>query len=165
MPVIFESDLPGIGRKFQVSTAAGDKLAIVVHDDGRRELFHFKHDDPDESISMVTLNDLEARQVAGIVGGLTYRPRTLEEAEVEFDDLIVEWYRVEPNAQGLGKTIGELQVRLKTGAIIIAVVEKDHVKRVNPGPTQVINEGATLVVVGERAQLKALRQLIFAGKR
>jgi len=160
---IRETDLPGIGRKFQVEARSGDKLVIVVHDDGRRELYHFDHADPDESISMVTLDDEEARRVAAIVGGMVYRPQSLEQVQMNMQDLIIEWYRVEAGSPCVGKTIGQLEIRKRTGASIIAMVERDHSKRISPGPDAALRDGVTLVVAGEMAQVKALRRLLAQG--
>ncbi|ABO50047.1 potassium/proton antiporter regulatory subunit, CPA2 family [Desulforamulus reducens MI-1] len=162
MSLIKETDLPGIGRKFQVNTRSGDKLVIVIHDDGRREIHHFDYDDPEESISMVTLDDNEARRVSGIIGGMAYLPKALESVEVAFDNMVFEWYKVESGAKAIGKTIVELQIRKKTGAMIIAIIKKDE-KIINPGPNQVIAEGATLVVIGERKQVKACKELLLNG--
>jgi TrkA domain protein len=165
MSTIRESDLPGIGRKFQLEARSGDKLVIVVHDDGRRELYHFDPDDPDELLSMVTLNDTEARQVAGIIGGLNYTPKALESVSITLEDLVIEWYRIAPGSRAIGQTIGQLQVRQATGANIIAVIEKDGRKRINPGPEQPLDEDATVVVAGERQQVQAFKRLLAYGSQ
>ena len=158
-----ESDLPGIGRKIQINTRGGDKLIIIIHDDGRREMYHFEYDDPDQSISMITLDNNEARQIAAIVGGMTYTPKALERVDVAFDELIIEWYKTEPGYKSIGKSIGELNVRQNSGAMVIAVVEKNHNKTVNPGPDFVIPSEATLVVVGEREQQRLFKQILLNG--
>ncbi|MFZ5596758.1 MAG: cation:proton antiporter regulatory subunit [Bacillota bacterium] len=163
MSLIRESDLPGIGRKFQINTRSGDKLVIVVHDDGKREMHHFDYNDPDESISMVTLDDAEARRVGAILGGMVYMPKALESVDVAFDEMVIEWFRVGPEAKAVGKTIGELHVRKKTGAMIIAVIKRDQAKIINPGPDQTIYEGATLVLLGERGQVRNCKRLICDG--
>ncbi|MEF3302157.1 cation:proton antiporter regulatory subunit [Paenibacillus sp. GYB003] len=160
---IRESDLPGIGRKFCLDSRSGDKLVIVIHNDDRRELYHLNPDDPDEIMSIITLDDEEARAVSGILSGITYRPKQLETQEMMLDGLLIEWLRIEPLSQCIGKRIGELDIRRRTGATIIAVIEKNHQKCMNPGPDYVFSAGSTLVVAGERMHLKELKQLLFNG--
>jgi TrkA domain protein len=165
MSTIRESDLPGIGRKFQLEARSGDRLVIVIHDDGRRELYHFDRNDPDELLSMVTLDDTEARQVAGIIGGLNYTPKALESVNITLEDLVIEWYRIGPGSHAIGQTIGNLQVRQTTGATIIATIDKAGRKRINPGPEQILDEDTTVVVAGERQQVRAFKRLLAYGSQ
>ncbi len=158
-----ETDLPGIGKKFVVQTRSGEKLTIIIHDDGRRELYHFDEDNADDSISMVTLDDDEARYVSAIIGGVTYQPTALENIEVALGDLIIEWYRLEPNYKAIGKTIGELRIRQRSGATIIAVIEKNQKKHVNPGADLMLTADALVVVIGERLHQQQIRHILLNG--
>jgi TrkA domain protein len=164
MSTIREAPLPGVGRKFQIETANGDRLVIVIHDDGTRELYHFTRKNPDRVASVVTLQDAEARQIAGIIGGLTYVPKALASAEIVLDDLLLEWYTIPPGSSCVGKTIRDLQVRTATGASIVSIIEPDRVKRLNPGADTVMNEGATLILAGDRRTITNLKRLLESGK-
>jgi len=164
MSSISESNLPGVGRKFQIETTSGDRLIIVIHDDGRRELYHFNRKNLDRADSVLTLTDGEARQIAGIVGGLTYVPKALPSTEVVLDDLVLEWFKIEPDSAGIGKTIKELQARKVTGASIVSIIEPNQVNRVNPEADTVINEGATFIIAGDRRNITKLKQLLINGK-
>lgn len=163
MSSISESNLPGIGRKFQVETTSGDRLIIVIHDDGRRELYHFDRKNLQRAASVLTLTDGEARQIAGIVGGLTYVPKALPSAEVVLDDLVLEWFTIEPKNACIGKTIRDLQARTVTGASIVSIIEPSRVKRTNPEADTIINEGATLILAGDRSNIAVLKRLLVEG--
>ncbi len=159
MSVVRESDLIGIGKKYQIETEAGDNMVVVIHDDGRRELY--RHDDVDnETHCVMTLSDEESRQIAGILGGLSYKPKALETIEVALDDLRIEWYKVEASNDGVNKSIGELNVRQKTGASIIAAI-KDTESIINPGPEFVIEPGVTLVIAGKAKNIKLLKEILL----
>lgn len=164
MPTISEATLPGIGRKFQVEASSGERLTIVIHDDGIRELYHSNSTDPDELVPVITLTDGEARQVAGIIGGLTYVPKALPTTEMVVDDLVLEWYTIPRGAACVGKTIQDLRVRSQTGASIVSIIEPDRVKRINPGPDTVLNEAATLILAGDRRTVAALKVLLTRGE-
>jgi len=164
MSSISEVFLPGVGRKFQVETLDGERLVIVIHDDGTRELYHFTRKNLDRPTSVLRLTDGEARQIAGIIGGLTYVPRSLPMAEVILGDLVLEWFKIEPRAACIGRTIRDLQVRTATGASIVSIVEPDQTKRTNPEADTVLNEGATLIVAGDRRTINSLKQLLVTGK-
>lgn len=161
---IREIELPGIGKKFEIETRDQDKVVIVIHDDGRREIYHFDKDDLEECQSNITLTDAEARQIAAILGGMIYKPKALETIEVAFDNLIIEWFKVEHQAKAVNQTIGGLDIRKKYDVTVIAIVKKNHKKILNPGPEVVIEEGDTLVISGERTSLKKLvKELLQKG--
>ena len=164
MSTISEVFLPGVGRKFQVETLAGDRLVIVIHDDGTRELYHFARRNMERPASVMRLSDGEARQIAGIIGGLTYVPRSLPMAEVILGDLVLEWFTLEPGAASVGKTIRDLQARTRTGASIVSIIEADQTKRTNPEADTVLNEGATLILAGDRLTINALKRLLVEGR-
>jgi TrkA domain protein len=164
MSTITEANLPGIGRKFQIETLSGDRLVVVIHDDGRRELYHFSRKQLDRPASVLTLSDGEARQIAGIIGGLTYVPKALAAEEIVLDDLVLEWFSIDPGHYSIGKTIRQLQARTATGASIVSIIEPNRVKRTNPEADTLINEGATLILAGDRGNIRALKQLLERGK-
>jgi len=158
MSVVRESDLIGIGKKFQIETEAGDNMVVVIHDDGRRELYRYD-DEENESRCVMTLSDEESRQLAGIIGGLSYKPKALETIEVALDDLIIEWYKVEGHSGSIQKTIGQLEIRQRTGASIIAAIHENETV-INPGPDFLIVTGTTLVVAGKRNHIKLLKEVL-----
>lgn len=163
MPTISESSLPGVGRKFQVETTSGDRLTIIIHDDGRRELYHFTRDNLSRAASVLTLQDSEARQIAGIVGGLSYVPKALPTAELVLDDLVLEWFRIPDDAACVGKTIRDLMVRTATGASIVSIIEENRQNIINPEADTRLNSGATLIVAGDRNTIGRLKKLLQEG--
>lgn len=74
-------------------------MTIIIHDDGRREIYRFNDRDPDELLSNISLDDSEARQIAAILGGMVYKPQALESIEMAFSDLIIESKKA-PNRSG-----------------------------------------------------------------
>lgn len=162
MGTIRESDLPGIGKKYQLEANSGSKMVVVIHNDGRRELYHFLDEDPDECISQVSLDDEESRQIASIIGGMQYKPKALDSIQVTLEGLVIEWCKIEPNFKSIHKSISQLQVRARTGATILAIVEKGS-QKINPGPDDIITAGMTLVIAGERSQIKQLHDLLLEG--
>lgn len=163
MANIRETDLPGIGRKFSVETEESEKISIIVHEDGKREIFHNPPDSPEDYELVVTLGDVEARQIASIIGGMSYRPSGLEQAELSLSQLSIEWYKLKRNMDCLGKTIGDLAIRENTGTVVIASIESSRKQKISPGPEYVLQEGYTLVVAGERSGIQILKQLLERG--
>lgn len=164
MSSISESNLPGVGRKFQVETLSGDRLTIVIHDDGTRELYHFGRKNLDRPASVLRLTDGEARQIAGIVGGLTYVPKALPTTEVVLEDLVLEWFTLPEGAAASGKTIKELQLRTRTGSSVVSIIEANRSTRTNPEAATIINDGATLILAGDRRSNAKLKHLLIYGK-
>jgi TrkA domain protein len=161
---IREIELPGIGQKFEIITRHDEKMVIVIHDDGRREVYHFDTDHED-TVSSVTLNDQEARQFAAIVGGMVYKPQALETTEMTLGDLVIEWFNVEPGAPIHNQTIGSIDIRSNYNVTIIAIAKKASNKFNNPGPESLIQSGDRIVISGERKDVKkVVKELLTSEK-
>ena len=161
MSTISESNLPGVGRKFQVETLSGDRLTIVIHDDGTRELYHFSRKNLDRPASVLALTDGEARQIAGIVGGLTYVPKALPTTEVVLEDLVLEWFTLAAGAVGVGKTISGCRCA-RQRRIDRFYIEPNKVTRTNPRQIR-SSTRATLILAGDR-RIAKLKRLLISGK-
>lgn len=169
MSVIKEAELPGLGKKFEVSLDNGDRVVVVILDEGNREVYHFPEGEED-AVSSVSMTDQEARQVGSIISGSFYQPRLLEKLETAVADLHIEWMKVEEGSTVAGKSIGELGLRKNHGIIVIAAIE-DKIKgkqchsRINPGPSYIFTPGHTIVAAGVKDKMKQFEGLLKVPKK
>ena len=98
-----ETRLPGIGTKFTIRTGEGSRLTVILHNDGKRELYYFRRGSDDEPRSVITLDDDEARQLGAVLGGAYERPKIVEELEMALGELLIEWTPVPDRARGSGR--------------------------------------------------------------
>jgi TrkA domain protein len=157
-----ETRLPGVGVKYTCLTAHGGKLTVILHNEGQRELYWFPHADDDEPQAVIQLEDDEARQIGALIGGAYERPKIVEELEMAFGELSIEWVPVPPESPAIGKTLAECAFRQRTGITIIAILrEPEPVAGAQPG--DVVERGDTLVTVGKLGQYPAFRRLLAEG--
>ncbi len=152
-----EHDLPGVGKKFALTTAEGDRMTVIIHNSGDREVYHFRGGE-DFPFHSVRLNDAEARKLGAILGGAYFQPPVAESMEMVLGQLSVEWFRVEADSPLAGRSIRESEVRGRTGASIIAILRGGDA-RPNPDPSAVVEAGDTLMVVGDREQVGRFRAM------
>lgn len=137
---------------------------MIVHNDGRREMYHMDPKEPDEPVSAVALEDEEARMVSAVMAGITYKPQPLEQLEMVLGQLAIEWIRIEPTFYCAGRQIGEMDIRAVTGASILAVLNTARAGQINPGPEQVLAADITVITAGERGQIKNMKLLLQSGR-
>jgi TrkA domain protein len=147
---VSESELPGIGRRYETVAANGVRLVLVVHHSGRRDLYVFKRGE-DEPRCAVELSDDQARRIGAILGGAYFKPAVVEEIEDIIGDFVVDWVAIGDDSPAAGRSIEDLQIRRQTGMSVIAIVRGR--RSINaPAPSEVLNAGDRLVVVGPRGK-------------
>jgi TrkA domain protein len=65
-------DLPGIGRRYEMTGANGGRIIVIITHSGRR-LVHGRNPGDDQA-SAVELSDQQARKLGAILGGAFFKP-------------------------------------------------------------------------------------------
>ncbi len=145
-----ETDLPGIGKKYDLILENGKEVAIIIYSTGKREIYLMEDEEP---LCTIELSDEESREIGFLLAGAVYQPIPSSKMELIMKEMVMEWIKVEEGSNFENKTIADLQVRKRTGASIIAIVRGD---KIIPSPDpykEIIRAGDTLVVVGTRNQV------------
>jgi len=163
MPVdLRETRLPGVGVKYSFGTAQGGRVAVIMHNDGQREIYFYRRRGDDEPTAVIELHDDEARQLGAVIGGAYERPKIVEELEMALGELQIEWVPVPDTSPAIGKTLAECGLRAKTGVTVIAILrEPEPVSGAQP--EDFIQRGDTLVAVGKAGQFTEFRRLLNQG--
>ena len=145
---IYESELPGVGRKFEVDLPDGARAVVVVHHDGRREVF--KRAAPDEdSAKVFDLDARTARQVAAALQGTGFETVDVNDLQAPLGAAIIEWVEVGPDSDLVGETIGDADLRAQTGVSILAI-QRGEESIEHPDADTELLAGDILVGLGTR---------------
>jgi TrkA domain protein len=158
-------DLPGIGRRYDVHGEHGGRIAVVLHNTGRRDVYSYEGGrgggdiGDDDADAVVQLSDAQARQLGAILGGAYFKPAMVEEVEAVIGALLIDWLTLGEDSPAVGKTIERLEIRQRTGMTIVAIVRGREAIPM-PAPDEVLRAGDRLVVVGRREDSPRLASLM-----
>lgn len=158
MPDVTEIRLPGVGVRHEFTTAEGERVGVLSHRSGRRELVVYDREDPDRSTTVLHLSPDDTRALADLLGA-TQVSQALAAVQQRVEGLAIDWVSVPPGSPVVGSTIGEGAFRSRTGTSIVAVV-RGEMTIAAPGPDHRFEAGDVAVVVGTVDGLAQLRQLL-----
>ena len=150
---VFETHLPGVGRRYTLRFPSGGEFVVVLGDDGTRTTY-WRSESGADGEELFEITESQARKVAEIFDGTYLHPvgPGLEEA---FEDARIRWLAVEDDSRLANTRIRETGLRTHTGVSILAVQREDHTLS-NPDADTEIRSGDTLVVVGTEAAYDTL---------
>ena len=155
MPEVTETQLPGVGVRHEFTTSRGERVGVVSHRGGRRELVVYDRNDPDASSSILHLSPDDTRTLAELLGA-TQVSEALTAAQQQLEGLAIVWVKIERGSPFAGATIADGRFRTRTGASIVAVVRSDSTVPA-PGPEFRFEPDDVVVAIGTPEGLAELR--------
>jgi TrkA domain protein len=143
---LFETPLPGVGVRYEFTSAAGDRLGVIVRRDARREVLVYDDRDPDACRATIPLNGEEAATLVELLGGTKVTER-VSDLRHEVEGLAIEWVTLEPGRGLTGRTIGDGRIRTETGSSVVAIIRGER-SIPGPGPEFERAAGDVALVVG-----------------
>jgi TrkA domain protein len=155
MAEVQETKLPGVGVRHEFDTDTGERVGVIVHRDGRREIVVYDRNDPDACSTMVDLSASDTRTMAELLGA-SQVTEAVAEVQQNIDGLAIEWIVLTDSSTAIGSTIRDGEYRTRTGASIVAVIRGDQSVPA-PDPEFDFQIGDTAVAVGTTDGLALLR--------
>jgi TrkA domain protein len=161
MADVHETKLPGMGIRYEFKTARGNRMGVVHHRTGRRELVLYDPKDPDSCRDVVALDEDDSRTLAELLGGSRVEEQ-LERLHQEVEGLAIDWLPLSESTPFVGRMLGETQARTRTGVSVVAVLREDDAFP-SPEPDFAMEAGDTLVVVGTPRGIEELAVILRTG--
>lgn len=156
---VSETDLPGVGKRFEIPLKEGGVAVVVVHNSGRRELFYRETPEADGE-ELLNLTDQESRVVGSVLEGAYFQPVRTEVPETMLgDNAILEWYTLQTDDPIVNKTLKETNLRDQTGVTVMAI-ERNEEYIPSPEADFELRAGDILVTVGTRKNQAELEKLL-----
>jgi TrkA domain protein len=152
---ITQTLLPGVGMRYDMTTAKGVPLSVVVHREGQADLCVLGRDDPDDVRLQLALNEDEVDALAELLGAARIAEGLLDVTRA-IPGLETARLGIEPGSPFAGHPLGSTRARTLTGCSIVAIVRGDDVVAA-PGPEERLEAGDLLVVVGSATGIDQLR--------
>lgn len=154
MAQVTETQLPGVGVRYEFRAANGDLIGVVHHHGGRREVVVYDRDDPDVGRATMDLTAEDSRTLTDVLGA-TQVSEALGAVRQQIEGLALDWVDVAETSPLAGRTIGEGELRSRTGASVVAVIRGSTTEPA-PGPEFVLEPGDIAVAVGTPEGLEQL---------
>ncbi len=158
MAEVTETQLPGVGVRYEFQTGERDHVGVVHHHSGRREIVVYDRKDPDVGRTVLELGADDSRTLSDLLGA-SQVTQALAAAQQRIEGLTLEWVDVHEGSSLAHHSIGEGQLRTRTGASVVAVIRGDTSEPA-PGPDFVLEPGDVVVAVGTADGLELLRQAL-----
>ncbi len=159
MAEVTETQLPGVGVRHEFSTGAGERVAVLSHRIGRREIAIYDRADPDSCTTVLHLNPDDTRTLADLLGG---GPLSEAAAGVQrLAGVAIDWIPIKAESAHAGATIGDARLRTRTGSSVVAVIRGNETIPA-PGPETMLAADDVIVAVGTPDGLRQLRDLLGA---
>lgn len=162
MPLeIRERELPGVGVRYEVDLSATETVAVMVHNNGRRGLYH--RDDPDDDYQQIAeLSDSQARAVGLLLVGAYYQPVPAQAGDITPTDERIKWHQLDEGDDAVGRSLESLGITADGATAIVAVI-RDGKRTANPKPSFVLAVGDDLAAIGDQEAHNELGTLLRAG--
>jgi TrkA domain protein len=161
MARIKETKLPGVGVRHEFTTKDGEHVGVVWHRSGRREIFVGDPADPDACRTLMELGEDDSRTLGELLGA----PQISEELarlQQAIEGLTIDWLPVRADSPYTNRTVGDAQIRTRTGVSIVAIVRGEEAVPA-PGPEEELRPGDYLVVVGTSRGIERVVELLHRG--
>ena len=146
MAEIHETRLPGVGIRHDFVTEAGERIGMISHFSGRRDLLIYDEDDRDRCRDVIELEEDDSRILADLLGAAHVTER-LTELQQSVKGLTIDWLPIEASSVYAGRPLGDTRLRTRVGVSIIAVIRGEETAP-SPMPDFRLEAGDTAVVVG-----------------
>jgi TrkA domain protein len=163
MTDIQETALPGIGLRFDFVTRSGERIGVISHHSGRRDLLIYNRADPDACAVTLRLEEDETRALAELLGGSHVTKELTDLQQVE--GLAIDWLPIHGSWGCEGRALKDANPRLmeEAGVSIVAVVRQGRIIP-SPAPDFVLRAGDVAVVVGTVQGIEDTAKRLLAGE-
>jgi TrkA domain protein len=149
--------LPGIGTSLELKDEDGRPLTAIRRFDGHVELYAGER-------AVARLDESTAGALGGFLSGRLVVPTDLaERMSGVIGGLQFDWARIPAGAHAAGRTVGELNVRRRTGVTIVAIL-RGSAPIVDIGTDTKLLAGDELVFTGRDQDNAAFREFLLRGE-
>lgn len=158
MAEIVETRLPGVGIRHEFITQHGERLGVITHHSGRRELIVCGAHDPDVCRDVVRLEERDVRALTEILGQ-SQVIESVNDMQLSMQGLTIDWLPVSASAPCASCTLYDVEHADESPGTIVAVVREGRTIAAPPSTFE-LEPGDTVVVVGTPEAIKALSSLL-----